>query len=102
MTQNYEDYYMAFGCQKQKCTDGCQYQRVAGKREDPCDITTEDFFYDVLECNDCVMEHVGLAQAYVPYQTEFTTFSQEESLACGTVFPQLVMPYTRNRCLGRR
>jgi len=100
LTQNYEDYYTAFGCQKRKDTEECKC--VKSKFEDACAITPDDFCYEVLECNDCVMEHVGLAQAYVPYQTDFTIFSQEESLACGTVFPQLVIPYCRNRFLGRR
>ncbi|MEA5084101.1 MAG: spore coat associated protein CotJA [Lachnospiraceae bacterium] len=100
MTQNYQDYYMAFGCQKQKYNEDCKC--VKSRVEDACAMTPEDFCYEVLDCNDCVMEHVGLAQAYVPYQTEFKTFSQEDGLACGTIFPQLVIPYVPSRCLGRR
>jgi hypothetical protein len=96
---------MAFGCQRQRNTDrcGCECENTREcKRVDPCDLTPDDFCYEVLECNDCVIDHVGLAQAYIPYQTDFVTFSQEESLACGTIFPQLSIPYTRNRCPGRR
>ncbi len=46
-------------------------------------------------CNDCVLERVGLSQAYVPYQNYEALFAPEQSLVCGTAFPSLVMPYTQ-------
>lgn len=46
-------------------------------------------------CNSCVIQHVGMAQAYVPYQEDFSVMSLEQSLACGTAFPVLSMPYQR-------
>ena len=48
-----------------------------------------------MNCNDCVLESVGLSQAYVPYQNYETLFAPEQGLVCGTAFPSLVMPYTQ-------
>ena len=45
------------------------------------------------DCNSCVMNHIGLAQAYVPSQTYTAAKEQEQSLVCGTTFTELVMPY---------
>lgn len=53
------------------------------------------------ECNDCVLGLVGLAQAYVPFQTSFDVMSQEQSLACGTIFRELVQPFKKGSGLGR-
>lgn len=53
------------------------------------------------ECNDCVIGMVGLAQAYVPFQTSFDVMSQEKSLACGTIFRELVQPFKKGSGLGR-
>ena len=44
-------------------------------------------------CNTCVMERIGLAQAYIPSQPYTTPMEQEQSLVCGTTFTELVMPY---------
>ena len=44
-------------------------------------------------CSSCVMEHIGLAQAYIPSQPYTTPMEQEQSLVCGTIFTELVMPY---------
>lgn len=44
-------------------------------------------------CAACVIERVGLAQAYVPSQPYQPPMEQEQSLVCGTVFSELVMPY---------
>lgn len=51
-----------------------------------------------VQCNTCVMNHVGLAQAYVPYQMELGLKDQETALACGTAFSQLVQPWVRSIC----
>lgn len=45
------------------------------------------------DCNACVIDAIGLAQAYVPYQPDATTMGLEQSLVCGTAFPSLVKPY---------
>ena len=45
------------------------------------------------DCSNCVLERVGLAQAYVPSQPYTTPMEQEQSLVCGTTFSELVMPY---------
>ena len=44
-------------------------------------------------CNACVLERVGLAQAMVPSQPYTAPQGEENSLVCGTVFADLVMPY---------
>ena len=45
------------------------------------------------DCGACVIERLGLAQAYVPSQPYTSPMDQEQSLVCGTVFSELVMPY---------
>lgn len=45
------------------------------------------------DCNACVMERIGLAQAFVPTQPWQMPMSEEQSLVCGTVFSDLAMPY---------
>lgn len=45
------------------------------------------------DCSSCVMNRIGLAQAYVPSQPYSAPMEQEQSLVCGTVFSELVMPY---------
>lgn len=48
---------------------------------------------DMGDCNACVLERVGLAQAFVPNQPYEAPMEQEQSLVCGTTFSALVMPY---------
>lgn len=45
------------------------------------------------DCSSCVLERIGLAQAYIPAQPYTTPMEQEQSLVCGTTFSELVMPY---------
>lgn len=45
------------------------------------------------DCNACVMERIGLAQAFIPTQPFTQPMEQEQSLVCGTAFADLVMPY---------
>ena len=45
------------------------------------------------DCNACVIERIGLAQAFVPAQPFEQPMEQEQSLVCGTVFSDLAMPY---------
>ena len=44
-------------------------------------------------CSACIMQHIGLAQAYIPSQPYTMPMEQEQSLVCGTTFTELVMPY---------
>ena len=53
------------------------------------------------DCSSCVMERIGLAQAYVPSQPYNTLIEQEQSLVCGTTFSELIMPYCSGRNLYR-
>ncbi len=45
------------------------------------------------DCNDWLIDRIGLAQAYVAPQPNADTMSQEQSLICGTAFGDLVQPY---------
>ena len=45
------------------------------------------------DCSTCVMNRIGLAQAYIPSQPYTTPMTQEQSLICGTVFSELAIPY---------
>ena len=45
------------------------------------------------DCSACVMERIGLAQAFIPSQPYEALKGQEQSLVCGTVFSELSMPY---------
>lgn len=46
-------------------------------------------------CNACVLDKIGLAQAYIPYQTTLNIMGEARSLACGTIFSDLVSPYRK-------
>ena len=48
---------------------------------------------NVADCSSCVMNRIGLAQAYIPSQPYTPPMNEEQSLVCGTVFSELVMPY---------
>ena len=48
---------------------------------------------NVADCSSCVMNRIGLAQAYIPSQPYTPPINEEQSLVCGTVFSELVMPY---------
>ena len=52
-----------------------------------------------MECNTCVIEEVGYAQAYVPYQETMNIMSKEKSLCNGTIFSELVQPYVKGSSL---
>ena len=45
------------------------------------------------DCNTCVLERIGLAQAMVPFQPYEAPMEAEQSLVCGTAFTSLSMPY---------
>ena len=43
-------------------------------------------------CNACVLEQIGPAQAMVPFQPYEAPMEAEQSLICGTVFADLAIP----------
>ena len=45
------------------------------------------------DCSTCVIDRIGLAQAFIPSQPYEALKDQEQSLVCGTVFSDLSMPY---------
>ncbi len=45
------------------------------------------------DCNTCVTEQIGLAEAMVPLQAYAAPTEAEQSLICGTAFAALSMPY---------
>lgn len=56
----------------------------------------------VMDCNRCVIERIGLAQAFVPFQPNANAMEPEQALVCGTAFPDLSMPYVKGSDLLRR
>jgi len=48
-----------------------------------------------MDCNTCVLEAIGLAQAFVPFQPDGVPMGLEQSLICGTAFEGLVKPYVK-------
>lgn len=51
--------------------------------------------------NGEMINAIGLARAYVPTQPFTETMCEMNSLACGTVFGELVMPYVKGSALAR-
>lgn len=43
--------------------------------------------------NSALPENPQVAMAYVPFQTDFTTFDEMTALKCGTLFPVLSKPF---------
>jgi hypothetical protein len=93
----YEDFYKIHGCAKDKCS--CNNKDCScGKNKEKCDMLQEELCFEISDCNDCVIENVGMAQAYIPFQTEFNPMEPCCSLMYGTVFPCLVQPYNKKCC----
>ena len=72
-----------FVCSNSNCEQAAATKSMA--MENP-DVSVGD-------CSSCVMKRIGLAQAYIPSQPYTMPMGQEQSLVCGTVFTELVMPY---------
>lgn len=97
MTEFIEEFYMnnkngSYGNGCSKCS--CQNEVKEYRTQNFVDTISND-------CNECVLAITGYAQAYVPYQQEWAVMSKEQSLACGTAFAPLVMPYTKGSSLNR-
>ena len=48
-----------------------------------------------------MLNSVGLARAYIPMQQFSATMEPRTSLACGSVFGELIMPYVKGSALAR-
>lgn len=81
-----------FICNNNRCPQSVSNSPRAASTQstNPLPITPDTSMGD---CSTCVMERIGLAQAYVPSQPYTTPMEQEQSLVCGTTFSELVMPY---------
>jgi len=84
----YEDFYKIHGCDYDRCD--CK------KNDRNCDVLSAGLCHETNECNDCMLENVGLARAYVPYQCDLDVMTKEASLVHGTVFARLVKPYKKD------
>ncbi len=51
--------------------------------------------------NNEMLNNVGLARAYIPMQQFSATMEPRTSLACGSVFGELIMPYVKGSALAR-
>ena len=83
----YEDFYKIHGCGNSAC---------GTKSDKMCDALADRLCFEPSECNDCLLESVGLAQAVVPYQTDLDVMDAQCSLVHGTVFSKLVRPYKKD------
>ena len=54
------------------------------QKQPPCDLST---------AMTPLPENPVVAMAYVPFQTDSTTFDEMQALACGTLFPSLNKPF---------
>ena len=63
----------------------------------------------MMEQNNCncvckVMPHlpecIVVAMAYVPFQTELVTYTSDEALCNGTLFPELDKKFYGGKCCG--
>lgn len=81
-------------CRNFVCNNNCQKQMTDHKQRSaaymPAAVMPDTSMGD---CNACVMERIGLAQAFIPSQPFTQPMDQEQSLVCGTAFSDLAMPY---------
>ena len=80
-------------CRNFVCNNRCQQNSVNTPSATATQSTTILPDAPMGDCSSCVMEKIGLAQAYVPSQPYTQPMEQEQSLVCGTTFTELVMPY---------
>ena len=84
MKQMYDDYYNRYP--NGRC--GCKVNKEI--TSSPMAETDTSFY-------DGISEKTVYAQAYVPYQKTEKLLSTEKSLANGTAFCELVMPYVKGK-----
>ena len=83
-------------CRNFVCNNKCQQRETcSGRRSSAQSANTAAIMPDTSmgDCNACVIERIGLAQAFIPSQPFEQPMEQEQSLVCGTVFSDLAMPY---------
>lgn len=97
MVEMFEDFYMTGGNMEQGTHRNCGCRNQVNTYSDNSNMVSPA----VYECNNCVVDNIGYAQAYVPYQETTRIMTQEKSLACGTVFTELVDPYVKGSSLRR-
>jgi len=86
-------------CRNFICSNPCaSTQNAAAKTAGSTNMLSDK---PIDSCNACVMERIGPAQAYVAFQSYAVPMEQEQSLVCGTVFSELVMPYCKGWNLYR-
>lgn len=54
-----------------------------------------------MRCNQCVIDMIGYAQAYVPSQQDTSMLEPEQGLISGTIYSALNMPYVKGSALKR-
>ena len=81
-----------FICNNNRCTQAAANtpQSTSAQNANSLSVTPDASMGD---CSACVIERIGLAQAFIPSQPYETLKDQEQSLICGTVFSELSMPY---------
>ena len=77
-----------FICNNNRCQQASMHNDAVAAQ--PATILPDTSMGD---CSSCVMNRIGLAQAYIPSQPYTVPMEQEQSLVCGTAFSELVMPY---------
>lgn len=75
--------------------DYCNCSPSPMKCETPCadDTASEYTGISKLPCNPVT------AMAYVPFQTNTTTYTKEKALCSGTAFPDLDKPFLGGKCV---
>ena len=83
MKELFDNFYSACGC-----------------TEEDVPNNTPNSPSDSSDCDDWILKKVGYAQAYVPFQKFKPISEADQGLACGTIFPSLVMPYKKGTGLA--
>lgn len=101
MKQMFDDYYKCFGCgndgvkSKPAEDESASYGARRGRTANTPNTKRGEANSENMTCNECVVNRIGYAQAYVPYQTDTEMYGTEMGLESGTVFTALNMPYKR-------
>ena len=80
-------------CRNFVCNNNCQKVSTNATPAATTQAAVNQPDTSMRDCSSCVMNRIGLAQAYVPSQPYNSPMDQERSLICGTTFSELVMPY---------
>ena len=89
MNNNYTNSNMMHSCEdvlEKKCNNICSNMQEEYNKNCSCGFDDDEM--------DVFPENPNLAQSYVPIQTMNDTFKPCQGLKCGTIFPELVSPYS--------